>query len=103
MMAALQNFNIMKADNKMAILGDMRELGEVSEEEHQKIVDFIASTNINNVWLVGAEFTKTNCNFRKFDDIEQVKAAIAENKPKNHCILIKGSNGIKLFQLPELL
>lgn len=103
MMAALQNFNIMKADNKMAILGDMRELGEVSEEEHQKIVDFIASTNINNVWLVGAEFAKTNCNFRKFDDIEQVKAAIAENKPKNHCILIKGSNGIKLFQLPELL
>ena len=103
MMAALQNFNIMKADNKMAILGDMRELGEVSEEEHQKIVDFIASTNVNNVWLVGAEFTKTNCNFRKFDDIEQVKAAIAENKPKNHCILIKGSNGIKLFQLPELL
>ena len=103
MMAALQNFNITAADNKMAILGDMRELGEVSHEEHQKIVDFIAQTDIKEVWLVGEEFKHTNCNYRKFDNIEEVKAAIAEQKPKNHCILIKGSNGIKLFQLPELL
>lgn len=103
MMAALQNFSITKAKNKMAILGDMRELGEVSHEEHQKIVDFIASTDIEQVWLVGNEFKQTDCNYRKFDDVEEVKAAIAEQKPKNHCILIKGSNGIKLFQLPELL
>ena len=103
MIAALQNFSITKAENKMAILGDMRELGEVSHEEHQKIVDFIANTDIKEVWLVGSEFEKTNCNYRKFSDIEQVKAAITEQKPTNHCILIKGSNGIKLFQLPELL
>ena len=103
MMAALQNFRDMKVSPKMAILGDMRELGEVSSEEHQKVVDFLSANNINNVWLVGPEFAKTSCAFRKFPDVDAVKAEIAENMPNDEYILIKGSNGIKLFQLPELL
>ena len=41
MKAALENFRLMQVDHKMAILGDMRELGEVSHEEHQKVVDFL--------------------------------------------------------------
>ena len=55
------------------------------------------------VWLVGEEFAKTECCFKKFHDIEEVKAAIAAQQPQDMYILIKGSNGIKLFQLPELL
>lgn len=103
MMAALQNFTLTKAENKMAILGDMRELGEVSNEEHQKIVDFIAKSDIKNVWLVGSEFAKIDCNFRKFNDVEEVKAAISSDMPQGYTILIKGSHSTKLFQLPELL
>lgn len=103
MMAALQNFRDMKVEPKMAILGDMRELGEVSEAEHQKIIDFLNTSGIKNVWLVGREFNKTNCTFRKFEDVEAVKKEIKANPPKDHYILIKGSNGIKLFQLPVLL
>ena len=52
---------------------------------------------------MGEEFGKTDCNFRKFHDVEEVKAEIAANKPEGFYILIKGSNGIKLFQLPALL
>lgn len=103
MMAALQNFNAMKVSPKMAILGDMRELGEVSAEEHQKVVDFLRQTDIEDVWLVGPEFEKTECSFRKFVDVEDVKKEISQLPPSNKYILIKGSNGIKLFQLPELL
>lgn len=103
MMAALQNFNMMQAPHKLAILGDMGELGEVSHEEHQKIADFLASCHIDNVWLVGKEFAGTTCTFRKFNDVDDVKAAIAANKPKGCCILIKGSHSTKLYQLPELL
>jgi len=103
MMAALENFRDIQADKKMAILGDMRELGEVSDEEHQKIVDFIGKTGIETVWLVGEEFGKTDCGFRKFHDVEEVKKAIAEEQPAGYYILIKGSNGTKLYQLPELL
>jgi UDP-N-acetylmuramoyl-tripeptide--D-alanyl-D-alanine ligase len=35
--------------------------------------------------------------------VEEVKEAIAKNPLRDHLILIKGSNGTKLFQLPELL
>ena len=103
MMAALENFKLMQADNKMAILGAMRELGDVSQEEHQRIVDYLQTTDIKTVWLVGEEFENIHCDYPKFKDVEAVKAAIAEKQPAGHYILIKGSNSTKLFQLPELL
>ena len=103
MMAALENFKLMQGDNKMAILGAMRELGEVSAEEHQRIVDYLKTTDVETVWLVGEEFNDTQCDYRKFKDVEEVKAAIAAEHPEGHYILIKGSNSTKLYQLPELL
>ena len=103
MAAALENFKVMDVPSKMAILGDMRELGEVSDEEHQKVVDTMKANGMDNVWLVGEEFGKTRCDFRKFKNVEEVKAAIAANQPHDCYILIKGSNGIKLFELPALL
>lgn len=104
MAAALDSFKALPTElPKMMVLGDMRELGEVSAEEHQKIVDSLRDMAPDNVWLVGPEFMNTHCDFRKFKDVEAVKAAIAEDKPKGKCILVKGSNGIKLFELPKLL
>lgn len=103
MAAALRNFRDMQVSPKMAILGDMRELGESSAEEHQKVVDFLAEAHLDNTWLVGEAFGNTTTTLRKFADIEEVKAAIAAVQPKGYYILIKGSNGIKLYQLPETL
>ena len=103
MAAALRNFRDMQVSPKMAILGDMRELGESSAEEHQKVVDFLADAHLDNTWLVGEAFGNTVTSLRKFADIDAVKAAIAEEHPQGYYILIKGSNGIKLYQLPETL
>lgn len=103
MKAALTNFTYMQVDHKMAILGDMRELGVASAEEHQKVANYLKGSGLKEIWLVGEEFSKTDCDFRKFKDIEEVKQAITEEPIKDHYILIKGSNGIRLFELPELL
>jgi UDP-N-acetylmuramoyl-tripeptide--D-alanyl-D-alanine ligase len=119
MQAAIENFRIMEVNGvstedrqnrKMAILGDMRELGDVAAEEHQKTVDQLVQAGFEQVWLVGEEFGKTvtdkpGCRtcFRKFRDVEDVKQAIAQEQPQQYYILIKGSNSIKLYQLPELL
>ena len=103
MKAALDNFHLMEVSPKMAILGDMRELGEASAEEHQKAVDLMKEYGFENIWLVGDEFGNTQCNYRKFKDVEKVKAAIIAEDIKGFNILIKGSNSTKLWQLPPLL
>ncbi len=103
MQAAIDNFQLMEVSPKMVILGMMGELGEVSREEHQKVVDRLQAAGFDEVWLVGSEFEKIDSPFRTFHDVEAVKAAIAERQPQHHYILIKGSNSVKLFQLPELL
>ena len=106
MAAAIDNFKLMQVDHKMAILGKMGELGDVSNEEHQQVVNMLADAGFDEVWLVGEEYK--NCqlsinNCQLFNDIEEVKAAIAKQQPQHRYILIKGSNSVKLYQLPELL
>ena len=106
MKAAIDNFRLMEVSPKMAILGMMGELGDVSQEEHQKIIDMLATAGFDKVWLVGEAYK--NCqlsiiNCQLFNDVEEVKAAIAQEQPQHYYILIKGSNSVKLYQLPELL
>ena len=103
MAAAIENFRMMDVPNKMAILGQMGELGAVSREEHEKVVAQLQAAGLEKVWLVGNEYADIACPYRKFHDVEEVKAAIREQQPTNHYILIKGSNSVKLYQLPELL
>jgi len=103
MEAALDNFRQVEAPRKMAILGAMRELGETSQEEHQRLAQLISQTGIDVVWLVGEEFALVDCPYRKFSDVEDVKSAIAAEQPEGYTILIKGSNSTRLHQLPELL
>ena len=110
MMAALENFCSIEesgsqqpSSSKMLILGDMRELGEDSEKEHQQMVDVIQETGINDVWLVGSEFGKTDCPFRKFGSVDEVKAELQKSRPEGRLILVNGSNSTRLYQLPEFL
>ncbi len=103
MAAAIENFRVMDVPSKMAILGQMGELGDVSHEEHVKVVEMLQAAGLTDVWLVGNEFADINCPYRKFSDVEEVKTAIREHPIHDHYILIKGSNSVKLYQLPELL
>lgn len=103
MRAAVENLAAMDVPHKMAILGDMRELGEVSRREHQGIVDLLLAKGITDVWLVGEEFGGTVTSFRKFRDVEEVKKEIVAHCPEGKYILVKGSNSMRLYTLPEQL
>ncbi len=103
MKAALDNFYRLEADNKMLILGEMRELGTDSLKEHQNIVQLIQVYGFKDVLLVGEEFIKTGCPFRCFCDVNALATFIQQQQPQDKTILIKGSNGTKLYTLPELL
>ncbi len=103
MAAALDNFRQLRAERKMMILGDMRELGANSEEEHQRVVDMASRCGADDVWLVGQNFAHTRNEFRLFADVDEVKSELSAHPVSGRTILIKGSNGTRLFQLPELL
>lgn len=107
MAVALDNFSKIRHKGKMVILGDMRELGKESVAEHQKVADNLAGMGLCDTWLVGSEFGKCDLsaigNVTLFADVEEVKARLAESEISGRLILIKGSNGTRLFQLPELL
>ena len=103
MMAALENFRLMEVGHKVAVLGDMKELGEGSAEEHRKIVAFLGECGFEKVILVGAEFGKVNTNFEHYLDVEAVKGKFMQDKPVGKFVLIKGSNSMKLAQLKDIL
>lgn len=103
MMAALENFRQMEAAHKVAILGDMKELGEGSHEEHQKVVDFLKECGFERVMLVGPEFGGTASSFEHYKDVKEVEALLAAHPLQGCCILVKGSNSMKLSELPASL
>lgn len=100
MAAALTNFAFFEDKHKMVILGDMRELGKESLEEHRRIIVQLQGMGLERIWLVGEEFGKVAVEgMRVFKDVEAVKEALKEEQISNSTILIKGSNGTKLYQL----
>lgn len=103
MMAALENFRQMEAAHKVAILGDMKELGEGSHEEHQKVVDFLKECGFERVMLVGPEFGGTASSFEHYKDVKEVEALLAAHPLQGCCMLVKGSNSMKLSELPASL
>lgn len=104
MKAALDNFALIAHDHKMAILGEMRELGTASDEAHRAVAAQAASLHCEEVWLVGEAFRAHAAGARWFPSVAEVKAALeAEGAPTGRLILVKGSNGTRLFELPERL
>lgn len=103
MTAALANFNKIQAENKMLILGDMRELGVESLSEHQNIIDLIVEYGFKNVILVGSQFAETRNNFDCFPNVMALSDFLKKNCPIGKTILIKGSNGVHLEKIIDLL
>lgn len=106
MLAALESFNNNVHPNKIAILGDMFELGNSASEEHEHIASFLRSTSIKNVWLVGSNFFRTTAeaiSIQKFETYEDLKKHLDSIKVYDSYILIKGSRGMALERVLDQL
>ena len=103
MAAALDNFQLIEHPHKMAILGGMRELGNASAQEHQAIIDKVATMALDDVWLVGEEFQPFAERYRYFPSVEAVAQQLRKQPLCDRLILIKGSNSQHLYQLPDFL
>ncbi len=103
MEAALENFKNMPGANKIAFLGDMFELGEHSEAEHEKIADLASGMNFDEVYLIGENFYKTNSDLEKFPSFEDFVSFLKNKKIKKGNLLIKGSRGMALERILDYL
>ncbi len=103
MQAALETFKALKGNPKMAFLGDMFELGETATEEHQSIADLAHSMNFENAFLIGENFNRTNSKLQKFESFNALKEVIQKQSLPKSTILIKGSRGMALERLLDIL
>ncbi len=100
---ALENFADMNKPNKLAILGDMFELGSEAEHFHQAIANKVDSLGLHALF-VGEEFYKTNPDSPEFyPQIGMLIEKLKSHPIHDRTILIKGSRGIKLERLVEFL
>jgi UDP-N-acetylmuramoyl-tripeptide--D-alanyl-D-alanine ligase len=103
--AALQNFSRLNEPNKAIIIGDMLELGDDSEEEHIKILKLATKISDCKVFIVGPWYKKLSGNypFKSFETSDELKEYLSSAPLKGHFILIKGSRGIKLEKIIDVL
>ena len=103
MKAALDSFVNFPLSPKALILGEMRELGGVSHAEHQQLVDLIDAYSFTKVYLVGSSFKDLNTDFPVYDNVGELIDELALHPLLDHCILIKGSNGVQLDKVVDIL
>ena len=107
LMVALQDFQALKADNKYAFIGAMKELGEESTKEHKNIIDILRSMNLKGIILIGEEFEEFEKDKKEneiyFKTSSLAKEYLLENKITQGTILIKGSHSTKMDVLSDAL
>lgn len=104
MSLALESFAIMSNPMKFVIIGDMKELGSESHEEHEKIIRLLEQLGLQGI-TVGSQFAsiKSPAISQQFDTAEQALAHFQSHPVKDSLILLKGSRSIRLETLESVL
>lgn len=100
---ALNNFVDLPYENKVYVLGDMLELGAQTTMEHARIVAMLQKMKVKDVLLIGEAFSQPTSDFHQFNDVEEAYTFLQRHPFVDKTILVKGSNGIGLTKLLEVL
>lgn len=104
MAAALGNLDVIQADRKVAILGDMFEMGDQSEVEHRKVIEKAKSLNLDRLIFVGKAFyAQRDDQASFFESTDALKEDLVENPLDDYLILLKASRGMAFEKLMEVL
>ena len=103
--ASVKNFRNICGDNALLILGDMRELGEASEQEHKAILELLKSSGFRQAYLVGPCFSQFNDNpdYLTFAHVDDLLAYLGQHPVEGRTILVKGSHSIQLEKTLPLI
>ena len=111
MAAALDNFSNVSAEQKVALLGDMLELGSESLSEHVTAIRSACSRGLSMICFVGKEFQAASAevpadmlaNARFFATSDELAAFLGENPLSDAVVLIKGSRGTRMENVIPVL
>jgi UDP-N-acetylmuramoyl-tripeptide--D-alanyl-D-alanine ligase len=106
MQVAIENFKQLNHNKKIAILGDMFELGEESLEEHKKIIALLSDEPKITTYFIGKDFYLNSIKKEHllfFEDFSSFATYIQSIQITNSLILIKGSRGMALERTLESL
>lgn len=102
MKAAIRTLGTYSNQRKVALLGNMLELGNESVAFHTKLLDFIVECGVSKVYTVGNfmlelhRLLPSNMKGAHFNDSSQLKSDLANIVQNNDVILVKGSRGMKM-------
>ncbi|WP_119845042.1 UDP-N-acetylmuramoyl-tripeptide--D-alanyl-D-alanine ligase [Reichenbachiella sp. MSK19-1] len=99
MKAALRNLANMNVGKKIAMLGEMKELGDYTMVEHERIVSEAEELGIKNLYLVGNEFKKASEFVHVLLDVDRLIDYLREDKISGATVLIKGSRSMQMERL----
>ena len=106
MEVALQAFKQNPKENKAVILGDMFELGSESQKEHENILQLCLDLEIETVFAIGTNFTKTQIehpSLSKFETLTDFIHYLELREFNFEAVLIKGSRSMKLEDIIPFL
>jgi UDP-N-acetylmuramoyl-tripeptide--D-alanyl-D-alanine ligase len=105
MTAALKNIEVLSANKKTAILGDMFELGPESLGQHELIAKQASESGLDQIIFIGKDFYtfKDDVNGTFFETPAEAASYLQENPVQDHLVLLKGSRGMKLESLLQYL
>ena len=105
MRVAVDNFAAMKGDNKMVVLGAMKELGSDSRNEHRELFDHVRSAGFGRIVLIGDEFrfAEGTDGAVWFESTDAAASWLRQNPVSGATVLVKGSNSNRMWTLEEVL
>ena len=106
MQVAIENFKQLNHNNKIAILGDMFELGKESLKEHKKTVALLKGESNITTYFIGKDFYSNKIkesNIHFFEDFKSFSTYLKSIQTTDSLILIKGSRGMALERTLEIL
>jgi UDP-N-acetylmuramoyl-tripeptide--D-alanyl-D-alanine ligase len=111
MRASINSLERIDAKRRIAILGDMAELGSYSDGEHRELGAFIARSSIDRLyWLgtngrhvsegIGVASKKT---VKLFDSLDNLCPAVEADLQTGDVVLVKGSRAASLERVVKYL
>ena len=110
--AALEYLNSLQAERKIAVLGDVLELGEYSKQMHEKIGEEVLKNSVDILITVGKEAETVsnvvknkskNIQVHSFEENIQAINLLKELLTEKDVVLVKASNGMHFKEIVEAI